>query len=269
MARRILVALDSPDRDARLLEAAARLAAGRRAELVGLFVEESDVVEAANFPFSKVLSPQGGGWRTLDPQAMERALRARARELEAALTRLAGRWQLQCSFRTERGGADECLIAAAGGAELVVLGRSRRRRSGYLGRTARRALRECQVNVLLLGDEVDMPARVTAFYAGAGGVLDAAEELAAAFARPLEVAVLAGDQATRERLRGEAAAWLHARGLPADVRVLDPGRPQALARAVHRRGPGLAVVAARDVEGAVDPEALLEALDGPVLVVRG
>lgn len=268
MARRILVALDSPDTGERLLEAAARLAAGRQAELVGLFIEESDFVEAANLPFSKVLSPRGGAWQALDPRAMERALRARARELEAALTELAGRWQVQYSFRTARGGADECLIAAAANAELVVLGRSRRGRAAYLGRTARRAVRECQVNVLVLGGERPAPARITAFYAGDAGVLAAAQELAAIFGRPLEVAVLAADHDAGERRRAEVEAWLHSHGVPAGIRVLDTARPQDLAQAVRGRDAGVAVISARASDGGIDLEALLDALDIPVLIVR-
>ncbi len=50
--RRVLVALEAGESAPALLEAAANLAAGLHAELVGLFVEDSELLEA---PFTVLL----------------------------------------------------------------------------------------------------------------------------------------------------------------------------------------------------------------------
>jgi nucleotide-binding universal stress UspA family protein len=269
MARRILVAIDSRELGTRLLDVAARLAAGRKAEIIGLYVEETEFLNAANLPFTKVFSPSGGGWQALEPHAMERALRSRASELQQELARLAARWELPWSFRTERGGPGEHVIAAAVGAELVVLGRSNRGGPARLGRTARRAVAECRVPVLVLGPDAEPPIRVTAFYAGGGDVLEAARELSAVFERPLEVAILADCTETAERLKGQATAWLQERKLNAAMRVVNPNDRHALNVTLRSRPPGLSVVPARGGEGETDLNTLLDVLEGPVLVIRG
>jgi nucleotide-binding universal stress UspA family protein len=223
MARRILVAFDSRELGTRLLDVAARLAAGRKAELHGLYVEETEFLHCAGLPFSKVLPPSGGGWRTLEPQAMERALRARGAELQRELARLAERWQLPWSFRTERGGPGECLISASAEAELVVLGRSSRGGPRRLGRTARRALAECRVPVLILAPDAEIPPRVTAFFTGDTNVLDAAREPAAVCDR-LRAAIGRLRARRVEPIEQDPDAWarLLAKETGADGHVLKP-----------------------------------------------
>lgn len=268
MARRILVAVDSRDTGTRLLDVAARIAAARRAELIGLYVEESAFLNLADLPFSKAMRPQGGGWERLDPAQMERAFRARAEELNRELASLAGRHRLTWRFQTERGAPAECLMAAAGGAELVILGRGRRGRRAPLGSTARRAVRESSASVLVMGAEAAGPARVTAFYDGDPGVLEAADELARLYARPLEVAVLARDAAQRGNLDETATQWLRRHERPRRLRTLDAGDPDKVAAALREAGPGLAVVGATSEVGGTDLAAFMDRLDCPVLVVR-
>ena len=51
--RRIVVGLDAGPRDRAALEAAAQLAARMQAELVGLFVEDIDLLHLAGLPFAR------------------------------------------------------------------------------------------------------------------------------------------------------------------------------------------------------------------------
>ena len=51
--RRILVALEAGESAPALLEAAANLAAGLHAELVGLFVEDRELLDAADLPVTR------------------------------------------------------------------------------------------------------------------------------------------------------------------------------------------------------------------------
>jgi hypothetical protein len=53
--RRVLVALDPCEVDPADFEASARLAAGLNAELVALFVEDSDLIAAADLPVTHLI----------------------------------------------------------------------------------------------------------------------------------------------------------------------------------------------------------------------
>lgn len=268
MARRVLVGLEGQELCRSLLDVAARLAAQRRAELHGLFVEETEFLQAAGLPFSRTLSSSGRGWEAADPETMARALRARAAELNRQLEQIASQWQLPWSFRSERGPAGDWLLAATQQAELIVLGRSRRSRGGPLGRAARRTATESRCSVLVMGPEAQLPSRITAFFDGDEHTLQAAEELARLFDRPLEVAVLAASTADTAKLRARAEAWLRTRQRPVTVRSFDAADPDRLAAALGRAPLGLAVIPAAAQPAGLDLGRLLDALSCPVLVVR-
>jgi len=258
MAGRILVAVDSPEPGTRMLEAAARLAERRRAELVGLYVEESAFLDLADFPFSKTLRPGGGAWEPLDPDTMQRAFRARAEELERLLADLARRRRVSWRFQADRGVPAERLLASAGESDILVLSRSRGSGGARTGSTARRALARSHGPVMVLDPALSEPARVTAVYEGDPNVLVAADELARAYDRPLEVLVVA-DQG-RE---AEVSEWLRRHGWPERVRHCPPGR--GVADVLTGRDPGITVVASRDE---TELAALVDTVSGPVMVVR-
>ena len=96
--RRVLVALDPCEVDPADFEASARLAAGLDAELVALFVEDSDLIAAADLPVTHLIPAGCRQLAALDAAAMRRAFRvaeARARE---HLSNAAERWHLDWSF---------------------------------------------------------------------------------------------------------------------------------------------------------------------------
>ena len=96
--RRVLVALDPCEVDPADFEASARLAAGLDAELVALFVEDSDLIAAADLPVTHLIPAGCRQLAALDAAAMRRAFRvaeARARE---HLSNAAERWHLEWSF---------------------------------------------------------------------------------------------------------------------------------------------------------------------------
>lgn len=127
-AHRIVVALDARTRPGDL-EAAAALAGGVGAELLGLFVEDLDLLHFAALPFAHEIGTASAARRPLDRTALERTLQAQAaqaeRELAAAARRSAASW----AFRIARGRAAEELIGAAlalnapdGDLQLLLLG---------------------------------------------------------------------------------------------------------------------------------------------------
>ena len=73
--RRILVALDASQHSLAALEAASELAEALKAELVGIFVEDVNLLNLAGLPFVREVGYPSGAARPLDSPSMERALR--------------------------------------------------------------------------------------------------------------------------------------------------------------------------------------------------
>jgi len=118
--RRIVVGLDAGPRGRATLQAAAQLAARMQAELVGLFVEDIDLLHLAGLPFAREVGYPSATLRPLDVAAMERALRAAADEVHRMLAAIAGRGPLSWSFRIARGAVLSELRAAATEGDIVV-----------------------------------------------------------------------------------------------------------------------------------------------------
>jgi hypothetical protein len=123
----VLVVLDAgAESEASIAEAGA-LAAVDRAELVGVFVEESAVEQAMALESVRLVSTPGGALHDVDPQSWRRRMRGlvalRRRQLCGCAEQLALRW----SFRVERGHLPRLLLSGRDGG-VVVVGSARRRR---------------------------------------------------------------------------------------------------------------------------------------------
>ena len=110
--QRIVVALGAGT-PARELDAAAALAGRTGAELLGLFIEDLDLIRFAALPFAHEIGAASAARRELDVESVERALRAMAAEAERMLAGAAGRSSVPWSFRVARGMLVDVLLAAA------------------------------------------------------------------------------------------------------------------------------------------------------------
>lgn len=110
--RTIVAGLHPGQHPGRLLDAAARRARAADAELIGLYIEDVELLRFAAMPFAREIGTVSGRPRPIDPAAMERYLSARATELRAALSAVAGRIPVTWSFRIARGTIAEGLLAA-------------------------------------------------------------------------------------------------------------------------------------------------------------
>ena len=140
--RRILVALDTSPPSLAALEAAAKLALQFQAELVGLFIEDVNLLKVAQYPFAREIRYPGGTIQKLDAHSMEIQLRQTGARARAVLRRSAEQSRLQWTFRILRGAVPAELMAAAREADLLVLGRTSRRlvQSSRVGSTAETAV---------------------------------------------------------------------------------------------------------------------------------
>jgi len=99
--RRITV-VQEPAHPARALDAVAEAAAALEADLLGLFLEDVELLHFAGLPFAREIGASARP-RGLDVQTMERRFRVQADAARRALAAAAEGKALRWSFRVERG----------------------------------------------------------------------------------------------------------------------------------------------------------------------
>lgn len=272
--RHILVALDASPHSLAALEAAAELAAGLKAELLGLFVEDINLLRLAELPFAREMGVFSTTRRRLDILEVERELRAQASRARRALAIAAGRAQVPWSFRVARGVIAAELLTAASEADLVILGKVGWSLTGrrHLGSTARAVLSQATCLTLILQEGVRLSLPILTVYDGstpAQKALAAAIRLVRGKNGYLTVLILAdGPDAARE-LQTNVAKWLRERGLEARYRWLVGADVRHLPRIVDAEGCGMLVLPGQ--HSRVQSQGLLVWLDEvtcPVLLVR-
>jgi nucleotide-binding universal stress UspA family protein len=140
--RRVVVALDASPSGRAVVEAAAALAAAAGAPLVGVFVEDLELLELGLVPAAHHADALSARVAPAERPELERQLRAQARRARATLERTAAELALAWTFSVARGRVAAELLAAAGPEDLLALGRvgHGRGRGERLGRTAREVL---------------------------------------------------------------------------------------------------------------------------------
>ena len=270
--RRILVALDASADSFEALEAGAVLAARLGAELLGLFVEDVNLLRAAEFPAAQRVSLLTATSHAFSAETLASEMRALAGRASAAVEAAARRRNLRWSFRTARGQIVHEVVAAGGEADLVVLGwvsQSRTRRR--VGSTARAVAEQAGRSVLLLRPGGSVARTFVVLFdatAGAEKALATAARLVAAEGGNLAVLIL-DDGAAAESMRGKAEDWLAARGLVARIRVLADATVGRVCALVGAAEGGVLVIAADSaLIAGEERETLFERVNCPILLVR-
>ncbi|HBY97896.1 MAG: universal stress protein [Ardenticatenaceae bacterium] len=239
--QRILVALDVSSYSLAALDAAAELAAGLRAELLGLFVEDINLVRVADLPFSREMGLFSATVRQFDRREVERQFQVQAERARQALMLIAGQAQVRWAFRVTRGPVASEVLAAASEADLIALGKVGWSLAGpaRLGSTAHAVVSETPRPALILQGRVRPGAPMLVVYDGSPGAhaaLAVATHLARRANRQLTVLIVADGSASASRLQAHADAWLWARGLRARSHRLIRADTPTLAAAVRAEG---------------------------------
>jgi nucleotide-binding universal stress UspA family protein len=271
--KRIVVALEPSVHGLAALEAAAEMASRLGAELLGVYVEDIDLLRAAGLPFAEEFSLSSARRRALDSPAMERTLRAEGQRLEKALETAARRAQVRATFRVLRGRVPVELLTAGEEGDMLIVGKASvaTTRRVRCGSTARAIVSQYKRTVVVLQRGVR-------------------------FGRPVAV-VFDGSEASRRALLTAAGLAQHDHK---NVVALITGRPEAMAELEDAARSGLAtlgleprcvrlpsaglepligalkaadcrtLVLGADAEVLTDSgtEAVLEAVDCPVVLVR-
>ncbi len=215
--KRILVALDASRTSLEALSVAAALAERLGAELGGLFVEDENLLRLVGHPFARQVRLPSIDWGPLERGAIEADLRALAARAREALAEAAAPRRLSWWFRVARGRVSLEVIAAAGEADLLVLGASGHGLTRGPGETALAAAAGAPVSVLLLARGAKVGPPILAAYDGSASgdrALELAASLAAAGAGDLEVLLAAPDRRASQALAEQARQRLDRPGTP-------------------------------------------------------
>lgn len=268
----ILVALDASTHSLAALEAGAKLAADLKGELLGLFVEDINLLRLAELPCAGEVVYASSHARTLDLPRLERALRVQAAEMERALAVAAEATNVHWTFRVCRGQVTNEVLAAAQEADMVVLGRFGRSlaRRSRLGSTAQAAAAKAASTVMLLERGVVLGGPVLVLFDGAKEAFRAlatAAQLLEDNEQDLIVLVPGEDSETCGRLRAQVEGWLREQTRRARCRTVGEGLAK-LVEAVRQEGAGTLVLPAdhRTQEELLSD--LMNEVKCPVVLVR-
>jgi nucleotide-binding universal stress UspA family protein len=271
VVRRILVALDVSKHSLAALEAAVRLAASMEAELLGIFVEDLNLVRVAALRGARQICYPSATAESLDLAAMERDLRVRAEQARKALSVLAERAQVPWSFRVVRGQVASEVLAAALEADLLILGKAGGSAVGRsVGSTARAvAAGHAPRSLLFVEHSSSFGPEILAVYDGSTGsrqALGAAVRLASAADKGLTVLIAAKEPNSGSRLEREAAALVQATATRVHYHRIPVVDVPSLARTVKREGGGVLVLSG-SLFGEQETQQLLSEVENPVLLV--
>lgn len=120
--RRIVVAVDCSAASRSAYRAAVELAASSNAELVGLFVEDVELLRSADLPLTSEVGSSSAMLRSLERRDLESQLRVQADRARRELERVAAPAGISWSFQVVRGAVAASLQSAAGEGTIVAFG---------------------------------------------------------------------------------------------------------------------------------------------------
>lgn len=278
--RRILVALDATAESLAALDAAADLAERLRAELLGLFVEDIDLVNLAALPFTREIDLAAGTVADINLHTVERQFRVQKKKVRSALEKAAEARRLTWSFRTVRGQVTTELLKAAPGVDLVTVGKggfplTRRSRLGSTAIAV--AGQNCHAFFVAGGREAweKRPHRVSVAFDGsacARTALGIALGITGASDAVLRVFLLADSAAEGEKLKSQVAAIMEGwdgEGPQTNYTCIETSDETSLIRAAGVQGDDVLVVGGECPALTGRPiHRLLEAATCPVLLVK-
>jgi nucleotide-binding universal stress UspA family protein len=270
---RILVAVDASSHSRAALEAAAELAASLEVELVGIFVEDINLIRLAELPIAVEIETATGQVRRIDPGRLRRQIAWRARRAQRMMAEMARQRDVPWRFFIRRGHIHEELLAASTADDLVILGKAGWSGRKSLGSTAQAMLVQTDAVVLFLEEGTRLQPSFFVVYDGSDEsrrALHLTAHLAELRHGFITIGIRAENEAEARDLQHEAAKLLGHVGQLPHVRWLIGPSHQRLVHLMAEAGQKCLLVMPRSE----DPEehqamaSLLGQVHCPVLVVE-
>ncbi|MDX2008395.1 MAG: hypothetical protein SFU83_24385 [Meiothermus sp.] len=197
--RRVVLAQNLTNRSAQTVGAAVRLAAKLGAQVLGLFVEDPNLLRWAELPIAKQVSPFNTAGNHLDRERLEAQLHALSVQSQAELETAAGRFGVTCSFQVVRGEIGQVFTSLEPAEDLLVL-TTQRQVLGlkvYSPSSLASVLGQVQRSMLLLPQHSSFREPLVVLHSAslkAEAVLDVALSIREAGTQPLTV-LITGDEA--------------------------------------------------------------------------
>jgi nucleotide-binding universal stress UspA family protein len=268
---RILVALDASPQSLAALEVAAEIAERFQAELIGIHVEDTNLLRLAEYPFACEVGHHSATLRELQVPLIEFELRARSKSVERAMSLLSKKTRLRWSLRIARGVIPEQLIAAAQESDLIILGKTGWSRRRQLGSTARVLAMQPPPRVFIL--QRSHPARfpVLLAYDGSSASKRAIDTLGIIKSEQnqLMILLLAKNRDSMHRLKSEVQPLIEGIGMQVEYRWMPKIDTQLIPLLVRMRRVNLLILPANSPYLPTDTLlALLNESDCSVLLVQ-
>ena len=272
--RRILVALDASPASRFTIQTAVDLAARFGAELVGLFVEDINLLRVARLPFVREIGAFSFSARKLDVDDLQRQLRAQADLMHRSLAMAAQLRGISWKFRVQRGPVAAEVMTAGADADLMIMGRAGRSLTAQrrLGSTVRSMVLQGSGMTFILTSARRLALPAILLYDGSEAghkALEIAGSLIEAQDRRLTVVVVAESKNDAQDLKAESSRLLTGFSIAADFRILvEPGHSE-LALLVRMTGDGPVILSCGRESLQGEPLcSLLDEISNPVLLVR-
>lgn len=244
--RRILVALDASAHSLAALHEAATMAAAMQAELLGLFVEDINLIRIAGLPFARQISYPSGAEEPMSSGRLDRELKVRGELARKALAAAAERRHTPWSFRTVRGEVTGEILSAASQADLIFCGKTGWSPGRLLGSTALALVAGAPGAFLLVQQEAPEGDPIVALYDASSScrhVLETAFRLASIRQVGLVIFISADTLETGDRLQQQATQLLNHRLKQVRFHRVYGLDPRSIAQALRAEGGGLLVLA--------------------------
>ena len=270
---RIVVAVDASSHSRAALEAAAELAASLEVELVGIFVEDVNLMRLAELPIAVEIETPTGQVPRIDPGRLRRQIAWRARQARRMMAEMARQRDIPWRFYIRSGHIHEELLAASNSNDLVILGKAGWSGHKNLGSTARAMLVQAEAVVLFIEEDARLQPSFFVVYDGSDEsrrALHLTAHLAELRHGFITIGIRAENEAQARELQHEAAEWLRQIGQPAHVRWLIGPSHEHLARLMAEAGQKCLLVVPR-LDNPAEHRAmasLLGQVHCPVLVVE-
>ena len=269
---RILIALDASPASMAAMEAAAELAERLDAELLGLFVEDIDLLRLSDLPIARLIGLHSASVSQINREQVEQSLRAQANQVRRALEEMAQRGKLRMKFRVARGSITNELVQAALEADLIILGKAGWSQRQKLGSTALSMIKRSPGHAMFLQHGARIAHAVGVIYDGSllsVRALWLAASILPVPAAGLSILLLADRVELAQQLEPEVERWLVEHNFHGHTHWVHGPGGKRLAHLVRAEHLGILVLPAQ-MEGLheAELEEFLNETSTPALLVR-